>query len=66
MERTVNWLFVDLNSYFASIEQELRPELRGQPVGIVPVANVETTVCIAASYQAKKYGVKTGTAVHDA
>ena len=66
MERTVNWLFVDLNSYFASIEQELRPELRGQPIGIVPVANVETTVCIAASYQAKKYGVKTGTAVHDA
>jgi DNA polymerase-4 len=64
--RTVNWLFVDLNSYFASIEQELRPELRGQPIGIVPVADVQTTVCIAASYQAKKYGVKTGTAVHDA
>ena len=63
---TVNWLFVDLNSYFASIEQELRPELRGLPIGIVPVADVQTTVCIAASYQAKKYGVKTGTAVHDA
>ena len=62
---TLNWLFVDLNSYFASVEQEVRPELRGRPVGIVPMM-ADTTCCIAASYEAKAYGVKTGTMVGDA
>jgi len=61
----LNWLFVDLNSYFASVEQEVRPELRGRPVGIVPMM-ADTTVCIAASYEAKAFGVKTGTVVADA
>ncbi len=61
----LHWLFIDLNSYFASIEQELRPELRHQPVGVVPVMT-DKTCCIAASYEAKKFGVKTGTMVADA
>jgi DNA polymerase IV len=61
----VNWLFVDLNSYFASVEQQVRPELRGRPVGVVP-ALVDTTCCIAASYEAKAFGVRTGTIVADA
>jgi DNA polymerase-4 len=61
----VNWLFVDLNSYFASCEQQVRPELRGRPVAVVPMM-ADTTVCIAASYEAKAYGVKTGTIVADA
>ncbi len=61
----MNWLFLDLNSYFASVEQQLRPELRGKPIAVVPML-AETTVCIAASYEAKKFGVKTGTVVRDA
>ena len=61
----VNWLFVDLNSYFASVEQQDRPELRGKPVGVVPMM-ADTTCCIAASYEAKAHGVKTGTIVGDA
>ena len=62
---TVSWLFLDLNSYFASIEQELRPELRGKPVAVVPL-QADTTFCIAASYEAKAFNVHTGTRVGDA
>jgi DNA polymerase IV len=62
---TVGWLFLDLNSYFASVEQQDRPELRGRPVGIVAV-NTDSTCCLAASYEAKAYGVKTGTGLKDA
>jgi DNA polymerase IV len=64
-EPCVSWLFVDLNSYFASVEQQDRPELRGKPIGVVPML-ADTTCCIAASYEAKAHGVKTGTMVADA
>jgi DNA polymerase-4 len=46
-ERPLSALLLDFNSYFASVEQQLRPELRGWPVGILPVL-AETTCCIAA------------------
>src|ERR1017187_6716493 len=61
----LNWLFVDMNSYFASVEQDARPELRGHPVAIVPMM-ADSTCCIAASYEAKACGVKTGTIVAEA
>jgi DNA polymerase-4 len=61
----VRWLFLDLNSYFASVEQELQPLLRGRPVAVVPLM-ADTTCCIAASYEAKAFGVKTGTQVGEA
>lgn len=61
----IRYLFVDMNAFFASVEQQLRPELRGKPVAVVPVL-AETTCCIAASYEAKRYGIKTGTLVQDA
>lgn len=58
-------LYVDLNSFFAACEQQLHPELRGRPVAVVPVI-ADTTFVIAASVQAKKFGVKTGVRVSDA
>ena len=61
----LEWLFLDLNSYFASVEQELRPELRDRPVAVVPML-ADTTCCIAASYEAKRFGVRTGTQVGEA
>jgi DNA polymerase-4 len=62
---TLRSLFVDFDSYFASVEQHERPELRGRPVAVAPV-DAETTCCIAASYEAKAFGVATGTLVRDA
>ncbi len=61
----VEWLFLDMNSFFASVEQQEHPELRGKPVAVVPVL-ADTTCCIAASYEAKACGVKTGTPVIEA
>jgi DNA polymerase-4 len=58
-------LIVDFNSFFASVEQQLRPELRGRPVAVAPV-KAETTCAIAASYEAKAFGVRTGTRIAEA
>ncbi len=55
----VSWMFIDINAYFATVEQQERPELRGQPIGIVPV-DAESTCCIAVSYEAKAHGIRTG------
>jgi len=61
----LNWMLIDMNSYFASVEQHLRPELRGRMIGVIPVES-ENTCVIAASHNAKRCGVKTGTRVRDA
>lgn len=58
-------LILDLDCFFASVEQQLDPRLRGRPVGVVPVKS-ESTSCIAASKEARRFGVKTGTRVRDA
>jgi len=61
----VSWLFLDMNSYFASVEQEMDPSLRGKPVAVVPI-KADSTCCIAVSYEGKAFGVKTGTMVGEA
>jgi hypothetical protein len=61
----VRYLFADMNSFFAAVEQQERPGLRGLPVVVAPTL-VETTCCIVATYEAKGYGIKTGTPIHEA
>lgn len=63
--RNVDWLFLDMNAYFASAEQQRQPHLRGKPVAVVPTMT-DRTCCIAVSYEARPFGVRTGTNVGDA
>ncbi|MGG6462127.1 DNA polymerase Y family protein [Solilutibacter silvestris] len=62
---TLRCLFVDFNSYFASVEQEDDADLRGRPVAVAPVMT-DSTCCIAASNEAKQFGIRTGTLVREA
>lgn len=57
-------LHVDLNSFFATAEQQTNPSLRGKPVGITKGKG--RACIIAASVEAKKRGVKTGSNVYEA
>jgi DNA polymerase IV len=59
------FLHIDLNSFFASVEQELHPEYRNKPLGVVGTM-ADTGALIAASYEAKGLGVKTLTKVGEA
>lgn len=59
------YLFIDMNSFFASVEQQDRPELRGKPVAVTPYIG-KTGCIIAASYEAKALGVTTGCRVGEA
>lgn len=58
-------LCIDFNSYFASVEQQERPELRGRPVGVAPVM-AESSGCIAVSIEAKARGLSRNVRVADA
>lgn len=60
----------DLDAFFASVEQKLNPRLRGKPVmvcGVDPQGrNVNRGVVATCSYEARKFGVKSGMPVYQA
>ncbi len=58
-------LHIDLNSCFATVEQQARPMLRGRPVAIVN-RRTEHTMIVTCSYEAKAKGVKLGMRLRDA
>lgn len=62
---TLRCLYVDFNSYFASVEQYDTPGLRSRPVVVAPVM-ADSSCCIAASLEAKAFGIRTGTGIGEA
>lgn len=52
-------MYVDMNSFFASCEQQEQEALRGKPIGVITHPSAYACV-IAPSVEAKRYGVKTG------
>lgn len=58
-------MHLDMNAFFASIEQKANPRLRGKPV-IVGGSPHSRTVVATASYEAREYGVETGMPLNEA
>ena len=59
-------LHVDCNCYYASVEMQRRPELRGKPVAVCGSQEDRHGIVLTASYPAKAWGVKTGQAIWQA
>jgi DNA polymerase-4 len=55
---------VDMNAFFASVEQHDKPEWRGRPVAITN--GLQGTCIITCSYEARSYGIKTGMRLKEA
>jgi DNA polymerase-4 len=54
-------MHIDMNAFFASMEQQANPALRGRPIAVIGAA--KRTIITTCSYEARAYGVKTGMTV---
>ena len=56
--KTLEYLYLDFDGFFASVEQQARPALRGRPVGVTPFETTDHSCVIVCSKEAKRAGVK--------
>src|SRR3990170_5147638 len=65
-----SWMHLDLDAFFASVEQKLKPDLKGKPILVGRVdphgRNVPRGVIATASYEARKFGCKSGMPLYQA
>lgn len=57
---------VDMNSFYASVEQAEDPSLRGKPVAVAGKEELRHGIILTKSIEAKKYGIKTAEALWQA
>lgn len=57
-------MHMDMDAYFASVEQAVNPALRGKPIAVI--GSGKRTIITTASYEARRFGVKTGMTVWEA
>jgi len=55
---------VDMDAFFASVEQQSNPHLRGKPIAVI--GSNGRTVITTSSYEARQFGVKTGMNTYEA
>ena len=53
-----------MDAYFASVEQQANPKLRGKPIAVI--GSGARTIIVTRSYEARKFGVKTGMNIYEA
>jgi len=59
-------MHIDMNSFYASCEQAANPELRNVPLIVGGDPKKRKGIVLAASYDAKRYGVKTAMTLNEA
>lgn len=64
MDRII--LHVDMNSFYAGVEQAENPELRGKPVAVAGKEELRHGIILTKSVEAKQYGIKTAEALWEA
>ncbi|MCX8083454.1 MAG: DNA polymerase IV [Calditerrivibrio sp.] len=55
---------LDMDAFFASVEQASNPALKGKPIAVIGAK--ERTVVVTCSYEARRYGIKTGMSKYEA